>query len=131
MAGIFRIARKRCIREEDYKSNNRVIDKVVIQMSLLVFYYWYIKRGTIVTGYVGRLFSKLSYHVSLLLRELYILKICQIFNSFDSILSVEVCSSIPSLEMYCLLDNPPHKTKKVDSCGTSVENDVIFRRFTA
>jgi hypothetical protein len=29
---------KRCIREEDKKSNNRVIDKVVVQMSLLVFY---------------------------------------------------------------------------------------------
>jgi hypothetical protein len=38
MAGRFRIARKRCIREEDSKSNNRVIDKVVIQMSLLVLY---------------------------------------------------------------------------------------------
>jgi hypothetical protein len=47
------------------------------------------------------------------------LKTAQIFNSFDSILSVEVCSSIPPLEMYCLLDNPPHKTKKVDTCGTN------------
>jgi hypothetical protein len=27
---IFRIARKRCIREEDYESNNRLIDKVLI-----------------------------------------------------------------------------------------------------
>jgi hypothetical protein len=38
MAGRFRIARKRYIKEKDLKSNNRVIDKVVIQMSLLVFY---------------------------------------------------------------------------------------------
>jgi hypothetical protein len=29
-------------------------------------------RGPIVTGYVGSLFSKILYHVSLLLRELYI-----------------------------------------------------------
>jgi hypothetical protein len=36
------------------------------------------------------------------------LKIAQIFSSFYLILSVEVCSSIPSLEMYCLLVNPPH-----------------------
>jgi hypothetical protein len=57
--------------------------------------------------------------------------IAQIFNSVDSILSVEVCSSIPSLEMYCLSDNPSHKTKKVDTCGTSVENDGIIQRFTA
>jgi hypothetical protein len=35
-------------------------------------------------------------------------KIGLTFNSLDSILSVEVCSSIPSMEMYCLLDNPPH-----------------------
>jgi hypothetical protein len=27
---------KRCIREEDDKSNNRLIDKLLIQMSLLV-----------------------------------------------------------------------------------------------
>jgi hypothetical protein len=55
------------------------------------------------------------------------LKIAQIFNSFDSILSVEICSSIPPLEMYCLLDNPPHKTKKVDTCGTNaVENMEMF-----
>jgi hypothetical protein len=33
----------------------------------------YIKRGPIINGYVGRLFSKISDHVSLLLRELYIL----------------------------------------------------------
>jgi hypothetical protein len=38
MAGKFRIARKRCIREEDYESNNRIIGKVLIQMSLLVIY---------------------------------------------------------------------------------------------
>ena len=38
MAGRFRsIARKRCIRAEDKKSNNRVIDKLVVQLSLLSF----------------------------------------------------------------------------------------------
>jgi hypothetical protein len=39
MAGRFRIARKRCIREEDYESNNRLIDKVLVQMSLLLVLY--------------------------------------------------------------------------------------------
>jgi hypothetical protein len=38
MAGEFQIARKRCIREEEYKSNNGLIDKVLIQISLLVLY---------------------------------------------------------------------------------------------
>jgi hypothetical protein len=28
-----------------------------------------VKRGPIINGYVGRLFSKILYHVSLLLRE--------------------------------------------------------------
>jgi hypothetical protein len=33
MAGRFLNRHKRCIREEDYESNNRLIDKVVLQMS--------------------------------------------------------------------------------------------------
>jgi hypothetical protein len=65
------------------------------------------------------------------MREFIYLKIGVIFNSFYSILPVEVCSWIPSLEMYCLFDNPPHKTKKVDSCGTSAEKDGISRLLTA
>jgi hypothetical protein len=52
-------------------------------------------------------FSKISYHVALLLGELYILKICQIFNSFYSILPVEVCSLIPSAELSCLQEQAP------------------------
>jgi hypothetical protein len=38
MAGRFLNRHKRCIREEDYKSNNRIIDKVLVQMSLLLLY---------------------------------------------------------------------------------------------
>jgi hypothetical protein len=30
--------RKRCIREEDYKSNKEIIAKLLIQMSLVVLY---------------------------------------------------------------------------------------------
>jgi hypothetical protein len=71
-------------------------------------------------------FSKILYHVSFTKREFIYSKIAIIFNSFDSIFSVEVCSSIPSMEMYCLLENPPHKTKKVDTCGTGVENNIYF-----
>jgi hypothetical protein len=54
-------------------------------------------------------------------------KIAVIFNSFDSILQSVGCSLIPSLEMYCLLDNPPYTTKKVDTCGT---NGVEFIEFS-
>ena len=58
MTGKFRVARKRCIREEDQKSNSRVIIDKISQCD--IFYcYWYIKRGPIITGiYVGRVFSK-------------------------------------------------------------------------
>jgi hypothetical protein len=38
MAGIFSNSLKRCIREEDFESKNRVIDKVLILMSLLLVY---------------------------------------------------------------------------------------------
>jgi hypothetical protein len=62
-------------------------------MGILDVFFWKIK--------IIRAFTK---------REFMYSKIAQIFNSFYSILSVEVCSLIPSLEMYCLLDNPPHKT---------------------
>jgi hypothetical protein len=64
--------------------------------------------------------------VSFTKREFMYSKIAVNFHSFDSNLSVEVCSSIPSLEMYCLLDNPPHKTKKVDTCGTVVEMMELY-----
>jgi hypothetical protein len=35
VAGRFSNCHKRCIREEDNKLNNRLIDKLLIQMSLL------------------------------------------------------------------------------------------------
>jgi hypothetical protein len=38
MAGRFSNRHKRCIREEDQKSNNRVVDKLLVHMSLLVLY---------------------------------------------------------------------------------------------
>jgi hypothetical protein len=92
-----------------------------------------LKEDPLSTGMLDVFFSKILYHVSFTKREFIYSKIGLIFNSFDSILSVEVCSSIPSLEMYCLLGNPPHQTKKVNSCGTSVEKDggalniIIFK----
>jgi hypothetical protein len=59
------------------------------------------------TGMLDVFFLKISYHVSLLLRELYILRIYRLLNSFYSILPVEVCSSIPSAEMSCLSGASP------------------------
>ena len=57
---------KRCIREEDSESNNRVIDKVLVQkclpsFSLLMRYFychWFINRSPIINWYVWHVFSK-------------------------------------------------------------------------
>jgi hypothetical protein len=38
VAGRYSKRQKRCIREEDNKSNKQVMDKLLIQMSLLVLY---------------------------------------------------------------------------------------------
>jgi hypothetical protein len=38
MAGRFSNCHKRCIKEEDYELNNRLIDKVLVQMSILLLY---------------------------------------------------------------------------------------------
>jgi hypothetical protein len=118
-------------RRKHYKLDIIFYFIVLLVNALIFIVIGILREDPLSTGILDVFFLKISHHVSLLLRELSILKICQIFNSFYSILSVEICSSIPLFEMYCLLDNPPHKTKKVDSCGTSVENDGIICILTA
>jgi hypothetical protein len=67
-----------------------------------------LREDPLSTGILDVFFQNIGSCVSFTKREFIYLKIAQIFSSFYSILSVEVCSSIPSLEMYCLLANPPH-----------------------
>jgi hypothetical protein len=59
-------------------------------------------------GMLDVFFQKIQSCVSLTKREFMYLKIVVNFSGFNSILQSVGCSSIPSLEMYCLLDNPPH-----------------------
>ena len=53
-------------------------------MIIVIVIEYYIKRGPIINGYVGRVVSKISYHVSLLIREFMYSKIAQFNNSFYS-----------------------------------------------
>ena len=55
---------KRCIREEDYESNNRVWAKQIV-----------------VNRYVGRVLLKILLHVSLFISEFIILKICSVITT--------------------------------------------------
>jgi hypothetical protein len=72
--GRFSKCHMRCIREEDNKSNKQVMDKLLIQMSLLVLYKLnamifsvisLLREDPLSTGILDMFFSKISYHVSL------------------------------------------------------------------
>jgi hypothetical protein len=64
---------KRCIRDEDNKSNRQVIAKLLVQMSLLVLLVNAIissvisllREDPLSMGILDVFFSKISYHVSL------------------------------------------------------------------
>jgi hypothetical protein len=94
VAGRFSKRHKRCIREEDNKSNKQVIAKLLIQMSLLVLYLvnaiifsviGMLREDPLSPGILDMFFRKYLYHVSLLLSEFIYLTFHQIFNNFNSI----------------------------------------------
>ena len=61
MAGRFRIARKRCIREEDYKSNNRNTDvfiMLILVNSIIFIGIVKLREDPLATGIQGRVISK-------------------------------------------------------------------------
>jgi hypothetical protein len=119
VAGRFSNRHKRYIREENNKLNNRLIDLLLIQMSLLVLYYVIIfsvisllREDPLSAGILDMFFRK--YPIMCLFppkREFICLKFAQIFNSFnlndpnwgrqfDSILSLEFGSFFDQYHPY-------------------------------
>jgi hypothetical protein len=102
VAGRFSKRHKRCIREEDNKSNKQVIAKLLIHMSLLVLLVNAIiftvitslREDPLSPGILDMFFLKISDHSFLCKTELIYLKFHQIINSTThQILSVGGSSS--------------------------------------
>jgi hypothetical protein len=60
--------------------------RVILVNAITFIFIGILRENPLSTGMLDVFFLKILDHVSLLLRELYILKITVIFNSFDSIL---------------------------------------------
>jgi hypothetical protein len=100
-------------------SNTTDVSIIVILANAIIFIVIGILReDPLSPGMLDVFFQKIRSCVFFTKREFLYLKIAVIFTSFCLYLSVEVCSLIPSLEMYCLLDNPPHQTQR-SACGTN------------
>jgi hypothetical protein len=92
VAGRFSKHHKRCITEEDNKSNNRLIDKLLMNTDvsisvklvnaiIFIVISLLIREDPLSTGILDVFFSsKILYHVSLLVSEFIYLNIAQIFN---------------------------------------------------
>jgi hypothetical protein len=75
MAGRLSKRHMRYIREEDDKSNKQIMDKLLIQMSLLV-----LREDPLPTGILDMFFLKISDHSSLCKTEVIYLKFHLIYN---------------------------------------------------